>query len=165
MAKRKTISNQNNKTPANRLSKKRISVNASRVEKSALLEEINGFKVLPVKVAENSTIFRYLYFKQHIPNKIEESIALEEDNDEQLKNSLFIVNITTDCTEEKIRDVFRVCGNIIKVLFNSEQKSGARHCIISYDSEEAVRTALSLPLSKWNNPIITANEFLYDSMI
>lgn len=72
------------------------------------LQEISGFKILPVMVGSGSTR-HYLYIRQHVmrtPTK-----GLEPDR------TLFVLNLPVDATDSHLEELFRPAQGITRVLY------------------------------------------------
>eukprot|EP01122_Echinamoeba_exundans_P007955 TRINITY_DN2548_c0_g1_i1.p1 TRINITY_DN2548_c0_g1~~TRINITY_DN2548_c0_g1_i1.p1 ORF type:complete len:373 (+),score=69.16 TRINITY_DN2548_c0_g1_i1:2599-3717(+) len=82
----------------------------------------NGFRMLPVRIG-NSPFIKYWYFREQKsasqrPSSNFNGADSEEDVPEDAR-SLFITNIGPDCSENDIRSIFGVCGDIEAVRFDS----------------------------------------------
>ncbi|KAJ2721511.1 hypothetical protein GGI07_003911 [Coemansia sp. Benny D115] len=74
------------------------------------LDEINGYKVLPVQFAKESTT-HYIYFKQH--NVPKEDILTPSDR------TLYMYNLPADTSERDIRRLLHGTARVARVLFQS----------------------------------------------
>jgi len=89
----------------------------TKKHKKSTLHDINGFKVLPIKINALSNE-RYIYFKQH-NGKVEDPSEAEK--------TLFATNFTYDSTDDDVKQIFEQFGEVQKVYFS---------CFTHPDSEE-----------------------------
>ncbi|PIA17622.1 hypothetical protein COEREDRAFT_71423 [Coemansia reversa NRRL 1564] len=75
------------------------------------LEEIGGYKVLPVRFGDDSDgATHYLYFRQHSTTK--------EDMLRPTDRTIFMANLPADATERDIRRLFQGVARVARVIFN-----------------------------------------------
>ncbi|KAJ2554440.1 hypothetical protein EV175_002585 [Coemansia sp. RSA 1933] len=78
------------------------------------LEEISGYKVLPVRVgssAEEEGSVHYLYFKQHTGGKGDDVLM-------PTSRTLYMYNLPADTTERDIRRLFQGVARVARVVFH-----------------------------------------------
>ncbi|KAJ2498163.1 hypothetical protein GGH96_004533 [Coemansia sp. RSA 1972] len=78
-------------------------------KKSSRLDEVGGYKVLPVQFENNGAV-HYLYFRQHSSNK--EDILKPSDR------TIFMTNLPADTTERDVRRLFHGVARISRVIFH-----------------------------------------------
>ncbi|KAJ2666049.1 hypothetical protein IW148_001197 [Coemansia sp. RSA 1199] len=78
-------------------------------KKSSGLDEVGGYKVLPVQFSGKEAV-HYLYFRQHSSNK--EDILKPSDR------TIFMTNLPADTTERDIRRLFQGMARIARVVFH-----------------------------------------------
>ncbi|XP_060865098.1 ribosomal RNA-processing protein 7 homolog A [Metopolophium dirhodum] len=76
------------------------------------MEECVGFKVLPVKVNENSKAIRQLFLKMHITR---DKCAQKPEY-----QTLFVVGVPEFCDQKTMKHAFRCCGKVKSVYFHNE---------------------------------------------
>jgi len=76
------------------------------------MEDCAGFKVLPVKVDENSTVVRHLFLKMHITR--------EKCPQKPEYQTLFIIGVPEFCNQKIVKHAFRRCGKVKSVFFHKE---------------------------------------------
>ncbi|KAJ2612224.1 hypothetical protein H4S08_002799 [Coemansia sp. RSA 1365] len=75
------------------------------------LEEIGGYKVLPVRFSDDRDgATHYLYFRQHSSTK--EDILRPTDR------TIFMANLPVDATERDVRRLFQGVARVARVIFN-----------------------------------------------
>jgi len=95
-------------------SKKRKQDESSKtVTKKRKVETINGYCVLPLQML-NSPFLKYVYYKEHKDR---------EQSKEEEGKTLFVTNLTADCTQEDIRSIFSTFGPIASVHMDAFKKS------------------------------------------
>ncbi|KAJ2753691.1 hypothetical protein GGI19_002953 [Coemansia pectinata] len=77
---------------------------------SSELDELSGYKVLPVQIA-GGTGTHYLYFKQHTSKR--------EDPLLPSSRTIYISNIPADATERDLRRLFQGVARVARVVFHS----------------------------------------------
>jgi len=85
--------------------RKRDDDNVTTKEKKRKVEKINGFNVLPLGML-NSPFLKYMYYKEHKDR---------EQSKEEEGKTLFVNNLTADCTQEDLRSIFSTFGPIASV--------------------------------------------------
>lgn len=123
------------------------------------LAQVGGFHVLPVRAGDGTDApFRHLYFKRdERPKDGEEESAPSA--------SLFVINVPADSTEGDLKRLFGVAGKIKSVVMSDSKDFSTRHCTVIFDKPTSVDRAISLPLSKWGNPVLAADHALVDSTV
>lgn len=76
------------------------------------MEDCAGFKVLPCKVNEKSTVIRHLFIKMHITR--------EKCPQKPEYQTLFIVGVPEFCNQNILKHAFRSCGKIKSIFFHKE---------------------------------------------
>ncbi|KAK9768151.1 hypothetical protein K7432_001445 [Basidiobolus ranarum] len=89
----------------------------AKKEEALPLDEISGFKILPVEMPASSvspSVTHYFYFKKH--NVRQDNPLTPEDR------TLFLLNLPTDTTESHIKHLFRHIGKVERVSFNMTER-------------------------------------------
>ncbi|VVC32323.1 Ribosomal RNA-processing protein 7,Rrp7A, RNA recognition motif,RNA recognition motif domain [Cinara cedri] len=76
------------------------------------MEDCVGFKVLPVKVNEKSTVVRHLFLKM---NTTREKCPQKPEY-----QTLFVIGVPEFCEEKTLKHAFNHCGKIKSVFFHKE---------------------------------------------
>ncbi|KAJ2063574.1 hypothetical protein GGI17_001649 [Coemansia sp. S146] len=85
-------------------------VKKAKKSNSSGLDELSGYKVLPVQIA-GGTGTHYLYFKQHTSKR--------EDPLLPSSRTIYISNIPADATERDLRRLFQGMARVARVVFHS----------------------------------------------
>lgn len=136
-----------------------------------LCSEISGYKVVPLKFSKESNAQHWLYMKEH---SVREKCA-EKPKD----RTLFILGVPPYCTQDSLKNMFSVCGNVNSVFLQEKPSSSApptdkseffpRHSLIKgfkvayivFESFSGLENALNLSsttpliLSTEKSPVVT----------
>ncbi|KAJ2358992.1 hypothetical protein GGF43_000427, partial [Coemansia sp. RSA 2618] len=121
---------------------------AKRGKKSSGLDEIGGYKVLPVQFGGDKNATHYLYFRQHQSNK--EDILTPNDR------TIFMTNLPADTTERDLRRLFHGVARIARVVFHGAVghdavKIGATNARMMSDLANAMAEPVGKKGKKGNN--------------
>ena len=115
-------------------------VNLTNPTSSRILDELNGFKILPLIIAENLTHF--LYFKKHNGEKKSSLIGQQEEEETFRPNhTLFVINLPLGASEATLKELFERegCGLVRKVTFKKifypVETTSNEHEVIEEDEE------------------------------
>ncbi|XP_066149012.1 ribosomal RNA-processing protein 7 homolog A [Euwallacea fornicatus] len=128
-------------------------------------KEIQGFKVVPLKVSQDSTTHHELFIKQHF---------LHNQEGKPPGRTLLIMNVPPYLETAHIKDLFCSFGNIINILFESNTTNGFKTAYVIFSSQEGLlkalqatslqirKTQIKTGLDKWisayNNSIVDPNK-------
>ena len=83
------------------------------------MQEIHGFRVLPVTYDEG--VQHYMYIRAHV--------SAQQDTKYPAGRTLFVVNIPPDATQQAMRDLFRKAGTVeaVDVRRASDEEQPSRY--------------------------------------
>ncbi|XP_066257620.1 ribosomal RNA-processing protein 7 homolog A [Euwallacea similis] len=130
-----------------------------------LPKEIQDFKVVPIKVSQDSTTHHELFVKEH-------SLHCEEGK--PLGRTLLVMNVPPYLKTAHIKDLFCSFGNIPNILFDSSTSLGFKTAYVIFSKREGLlkalqatslqirKTQITTGLEKWikayNNSVVDSEK-------
>ncbi|KAJ3222576.1 Ribosomal RNA-processing protein 7 A [Clydaea vesicula] len=110
------------------------------------LEKLGDYLILPVNL--NKEVEHFIYFKKHNKKNSEKN--------NKLSKTIFLLNLPVDTSKQHLCRLFRKCGQIDNIIFNSKESSiesnnfnwlplsSGSSCHLTFVTEEGIEKALDM---------------------